>query len=119
MPHEKFIELTKLLDEAFVRNGETDGFCFDEKAPNLKELLKKFERDELIAELKKRALKKTKASQWVPLVSQIDFMSRAERDVRLRFRNRIQSLRLRRTGTELARKSLETLFKELSTIEST
>ena len=117
MSESKFTELVKILDDALAKNGGSKGFCFDGQG-DLTKLLKNFERKSLVAVLKQRAMKKgVKAREWSPVAAQVDFMSVAERDVRLRFRNRIQSMNLRTKTAELGRSSMKTMSQEIDKIE--
>lgn len=121
MPEKPFNELIKVIDLALQKNAGEGGFCFDDvkNITNLTALFKLFDRTEMVATLKKRAQKKgLKAKEWVPLVAQIDYMSSTERDIRLRFRNRIQALRLRDSNMLFARQGLRTFATEINGIES-
>ena len=118
MANSQFEKLYALLSKALKNNDGSAGFAFDGQSQSLEELLKKFARDEMIDVLKKRSQEESlPAKKWVPLVAQIDFMSAAERDTRLRFRNRIQAFNLRNQTNTFASQSLDTFRKELMDIE--
>lgn len=114
-----FSKLITLLLKILPNNGQDKGFVFDGQAENLEGLFSKFDRFPLIQELKKRAATPSlPAKKWVPMQAKADFMSTAERDVRMRFRNRIQGFKNRTINNSYATANIERLQKELDTIEA-
>jgi len=116
MSEAAFSKAVKTIDEALKPEGEQGGFVFD-KQKSLAELLKIFERKNLVAELKARAVKKgVKSSEWVTLVAQIDAMSIMERDIRVRFRTRVGGFKRRGTTQQFGRDSLATMERIIGQI---
>ena len=94
-----FKKLIETLQKALVKNGSGFSLCFDkiDGVTKLEDLFKLCDRESAVQELQKMATSSgaVLAKKWIPLASQIDYLTTTERDLRLRFRNRVQAFRLR------------------------
>lgn len=95
MAEASFETFCSTLEKALGKSASGSGFAFDKVTPNLAALWKQLQdRQEIISKLKEVSKKSQfQAREWIPPMAQADFMSRCERDLRLRFRSRIGMMR--------------------------
>lgn len=116
---DKFKTFQEMMQKSLKNSGTGNGFCFDGVIEDLDALWEKIKRTEMITELKQRAQEnEVLAKDWTPLVGRIDYMSVTERDLRMRFRNRVQNLRNRDINAALYRDSTKNFGEAMSKIES-
>ena len=113
----EFQALTKLLQTAIQQNALGDKFCLDDQVKSLDDLWKQCDRTSAVADLKKKMTGCT-ASEWIPLATQIDYMSVVERDLRIRFRSRIQGFPDPKEANQNIVDEITMLNTELQGIES-
>lgn len=91
----KYDEVVEVLVSALERGASGSGFSFDgEDMPEFQKKLQ--DRKKIIDALKKKmGGGKIKASEWSPVMVKLDFLSRIDRDLQLRFRSRIGAFRRR------------------------
>jgi hypothetical protein len=112
-------DFEKILADAMLSSG-TPRLAFDGVVKDLEELWDKMKRQDLVQELKKRAQKsRLRAKEWSPLAARIDYMSVTERDLRVRFRGRITSFKLRNQEAAITQKAPREFSQAQSQIEST
>lgn len=121
MPESAYTTVTELLTKALQQSavGGEKGFALDGVVEKLSELAEKLRgRKEIIDKLKsKMSGGGIKAKDWTPLQAQIDYLSRVERDLTVRYMTRVGCLRKRTESHELGVKSIEAADKILSKIE--
>lgn len=116
---ETYKEFEKIITNALTGSG-TPRLAFDGVVKDLDELWEKCNRQPMVAELKARAQKpRLPAKEWSPLAARIDYMTVAERDLRMRFRGRIASFKLRNLEAAQTIKAPREFSQAQSQIEST
>lgn len=113
-----FDQFITFLNKALQANGGIQGMAFDGSVANLTALYKNCDRTDIINDLQQKAQQGCDASDWVPQAHRADFMTVCERDLRLRFRNRIQSLGTRTIGSQYAVPAVKSAQSTMDTIES-
>ncbi len=116
---EKFKKFEEFMVKLLQHNTTGEGLLADGLVKTYKELLKMFDRKELIQELKKRSRlgSNLTAKLWVPLVARIDYLSCADRDMQMRTKTRVQSMHAR--SHTIQPESVTAFSDAMKNIEST
>lgn len=94
----------------------SDQFLLDGQAATLEELITKFlDRSDLVSHLKGLQGEDTTAADWSVPKAALDFMAASERDVRIRFRRRVDSLSNRGEFRSKMVHSLKAMLDSLAT----
>ena len=120
MTEQSYTEFVEILKKAAERGGKhEEGFALDGQVEDLDEVLKILRgRKGIVEKMKgKMAGGDAKASEWTPLVHQVDFLSRCERDLLMRYRTRIGWMRRARQSGDLGVKSLEKASEVIDIVE--
>lgn len=120
MPESAYSTVTELLTKALQQSavGGKKGFALDGVVEKLSDLAEKLQdRKDIIDKIKGKMSGTVKAKDWIPLQAQVDYLSRVERDLTVRYMTRIGCLRKRTESHELGVKSIESADKILSQIE--
>jgi hypothetical protein len=121
MPEEPFKKIDDILLKAIEQSaaGGELGFALDGVVESMGALYEQLgKRKEIIDKLKGKMKKGgLKAKDWSPKMAQLDFLSRIERDLQLRYRTRIGAFRRRRIGHAIAAANMEINTKVMERIE--
>jgi hypothetical protein len=119
MPESAYSDVTKLYSKALEKSVSGKGFAFDEEVKDFDELWNLHaKRSEIINSLKGKIGTSIKTRDWCPSMAQVDFLSRCERDLRLRFRSRVACFRKRSESHKLGLASIEAADRIISQNES-
>ncbi len=95
----QFNEFQSVITKALKGSGIGEYLFVDGLVKSLTELYELLKHKELVDGLKETATKDViNAHEWVPVVAKIDYMAATERDIRMKMRNRVQSMRVRNDG---------------------
>lgn len=120
MPESAYSDVTEILTKALQQSavGGEKGFALDGVVEKLSELAEKLQkRKDIIDKIKGKMSGSIKAMDWVPLQAQVDYLSRVERDLTVRYMTRVGCFRKRVESHDLGVKSIEAADKILSQIE--
>lgn len=119
MPDAAYKDVTDLYLKALEKSVSGKGFAFDENIESFDELWKLHgKRQDIIDALKGKMGTSIKTKDWCPLMAQVDFLSRCERDMRLRFRSRVACFRKRGESHKLGIESIKVADKIISKNEA-
>lgn len=115
MPEPSFAEITEIYTEALKQSTSGKGFAFDNQVKDLDELWEKHgKRKDVIDKLKGKIGSKLHTKDWCPIMAQVDYLSRAERDTRMRFKSRVACFKKRGNSHHLGLASIEVANKIIS-----
>jgi len=100
-----------------LRNVTPQGFSFDGIADSYQDLYNFCDRSEIIEKMKGLlSVQNVPASQWCPLKLQCDFMASIERDLRTRYRSRLDQYRYSTLGKGFSQANLVNLQNQINII---
>jgi hypothetical protein len=121
MPKGPFTKVNEIILKAIEQSaaGGEKGFALDGVVENMSNLYEELaKREEILDELKGKLSKGgLKARDWSPPMAQVDYLSRIQRDMEVRYRSRIGALRRRRIGHDVAMENMQINEKVLEQIE--
>jgi len=100
-----------------LRNITAQGFSFDGIADNYQDLYDYCDRSAIIEKMKGLlSAQNVPAAKWCPLKLQCDFMASIERDLRTRYRSRLDQYRYATLGKGFSSANLVNLQNQINTI---